>query len=453
MIHNLPLKINLTGKELLKISLPMMLGSILEVFYNLTDTFFLGKLGVDAVGAPSITFNVIFFLMIVGIGISGAGTTLIAQSRGQANPRKMRHYLNQMALLVLSFGLVLAAFGILVTPFILRLLKTPVSIFSNAQSYMRIILAGLPFTFMYFVLQSGYAAIGKTKVPFVVHLVSVFINVVLDPLMIYGIGPFPAMGVAGAALATIIAQSVAAIISLYILIERKGVLRLRLREMRPHAKSWALFFRIGLPSSIGQGLSALGFSVLQGLVNSFGPGTIAAFGVGNRIMSLFDIPTHGLATGVTSLSGRAMGAKQDDRLPVILKQAVLILTLFEIPMLTCAVLWGGDLVRFFVNDPETVRLGDIMFKLVSPSLYLFGLYMILSGVFQGAGDTKIIMLLAVVRLWIIRVPIAYLLAALTPLGPLSIWIGMFASNLLTALFGFLYFRTGKWRTALAKHEI
>lgn len=453
MLQNTIIRINYTGKELLKISFPLMLGSILEVLYNLTDTYFLGKLGVNAVGAPSITFNVIFFLMILGIGISGAGTTLIAQSRGQGNPGKMRHYLNQMAFLVILFGVVLGAIGILVTPSILRLLQTPQAIFSNAQAYMQIILAGMPFSFIYFILQSGYAAIGKTKVPFIVHLCSVLLNVILDPLLIYGIKPFPALGVTGAALATVIAQGVAALVSLYILTVKRGVLRLRIHEMKPQLRSWSLFFKIGLPSSIGQGLSALGFSVLQGLVNSFGPGTIAAFGVGNRIMSLFDIPTHSLATGVTSLSGRAMGAKQDDKLPVILRQAVLILTLLEIPLLSASVIWGGDLVRFFVNDPETVRLGDIMFKLVSPSLYLFGLYMVLTGVFQGAGDTKIIMILAIARLWGIRVPTAYLLASSTPLGPLSIWIGMFVSNFLTALIGFLYFRTERWRVALAKHAI
>ena len=121
---------------------------------------------------------------------------------------------------------------------------------------------------------------------------------------------------------------------------------------------------------------------------------------------------------------------------------------FEIPLLSMAFAYGGGLVRLFVADPEAIRLGDIMFKVVTPSLLTFGLFFAMSGAFQGAGDTKIIMFLSVFRLWAVRVPLAYFLAYRTALGPLSIWVAMFASNFLTAGIGFAYFLSGKWKRAL-----
>jgi Na+-driven multidrug efflux pump len=218
--------------------------------------------------------------------------------------------------------------------------------------------------------------------------------------------------------------------------------------MKPTARAWGLLLRIGLPASIGQGLSAFGFTVMQGVVNTFGTSAIAAFGVGNRLMNMFDIPTHGIASATTSLVGRAMGAKDHGMVLRIVRAALISVVVLEIPLLGLSVLFGGDLVRLFVSDPEAIRLGDIMFKVVSPSLLMFGLYFALTGAFQGAGDTKVILVLAILRLWVLRVPMAYFLAFNTSLGPLSIWIAMFASNFLTAAAGMVYFKLGRWKRAL-----
>lgn len=441
------------ARTLMRIALPMMGGSIIETLYNLTDAFFLGKLGTAEVGAPSISFNIVFFLIVFGSGLSGAGTTLIAQSRGKGDPARMNHYMNQLASLLAVASLALVAVGVLLAGPILRLLATPEDIYGHALTYMRIVFTGVPFMFAYFVLQSSFTAIGKTMTPLRVHLMAVAVNVLLDPILIFGLGPVPAFGVAGAALATVLSQAVGAALSLAVLIRGRDGLKLRRSAMKPEPAAWGLLLRIGLPSSLGQGVSAFGFTVIQGVVNSFGTATVAAFGVGNRIMHLFDIPTHGLAQATTSLVGKAMGSRDHAAVSRTVKSALSLIVLFELPLLVLAFFFGGDLVRLFVNDPEAIRLGDIMFKVVNPSLLLFGLYMALTGTFQGAGDTKVIMVLSVVRLWVIRVPLAYGLAWLTDLGPMSIWLAMFVSNFLTAVAGMLYFKAGRWKKALDPDEV
>lgn len=426
----------------------MMLGSVIETLYNLTDAFFLGKLGTAQVGAPSIAFNIVFFLIIFGNGLAGAGTTLIAQLAGRGDRQRMNHYLNQMASLLLVVSLGLAATGLLIARPILILLNTPPEVMGYALSYMRIVFLGVPFVFVYFVLQASFTAIGDTKTPVRVHLAAVGLNVILDPLLIYGVGPFPVLGVSGAAIATVVSQAAGAILALRVLVRGKDGLRLQASLMPPDMASWTTMLRIGLPASIGQGISAFGFTVLQGVVNTFGTAAIAAFGVGNRLMNMFDIPVHGLASATTSLVGRALGAGDQQKAGRVVRSSLILVVTFEVPLLALSVLFGGDLVRLFVNDPEAVRLGDLMFKVVSPSLLMFGLYFALSGAFQGAGDTKVILALSIIRLWIIRVPLAYWLAYRTTLGPLSIWIAMFASNFSTALAGFVWYRLGRWKRAL-----
>lgn len=434
-------------------ALPMMLGNLIETLYNLTDAFFLGKLGTAEVGAPSIAFTVIFFLTIFGAGLANAGTTLIAQSRGKLDSRRMNHYMNQSASLLGATSLGLAAIGFVVAEPILELLNTPPDAFGFASEYLRIVFLGMPFTFAYFCLQGSYTAIGDASTPIRVHLAAVGLNVVLDPLLIYGLGPFPALGVPGAAIATVLSQGAGAALSIATLARGRSGLRLSARELRPSSRSWALLLRIGLPASVGQALSAFGFTVMQGVINSLGTSAIAAFGVGNRLMNMFDIPAHGIASATTSLVGRAMGAKDHDGVRRVVKASLASVVALELPLLAASVLFGGDLVRLFVSDAEAIRLGDAMFKVVSPSLLAFGLYFALSGAFQGAGDTKIILALSVLRLWGIRVPLAYFLAYKAGLGPMSVWIAMFASNSITAAAGAAYFKFGSWRRALDPDQI
>ncbi|MBU0926987.1 MAG: MATE family efflux transporter [Spirochaetes bacterium] len=440
-------------KALLNIAFPMMLGSAIEAVYNLTDAFFLGRLGTAEVGAPSIAFSIVFFLTVFGFGLSGAGMTLIAQSKGKGDLDRMNHYMNQSTSLLLCASVALAAIGALVAAPLLRLLNTPGEVYGFALVYMRIVFLGIPFTFAYFALQSSFTALGDSATPIKVHLLAVGLNVALDPVLIYGLGPIPAFGVAGAAIATVASQGVGAALSIAVLRRGRSGLRLSPAAMRPSGGSWALLLRIGLPSSVGQGLSAFGFTVLQGVVNLFGTSAIAAFGVGNRLMNMFDIPTHGIASATTSLVGRAMGAKDEKTANRVVRASLAMVVSFEIPLLALSFFYGGGLVRLFVADPEAIRLGDLMFKVVSPSLLMFGLYFALSGAFQGAGDTKVIMALSVFRLWVVRVPIAYFLAYGTKIGPLSIWVAMFVSNFLTAAIGFAYFKSGRWKRALDPDRI
>ena len=434
---------DLYGK-LIRLALPIVAANLLQTMYNLADTFFLGKLGKEAVSAPSIALNIFSFLIVFGFGFASAGTTLIAQSIGKRDREKADFYLGQMTTLMTVTSLVIAAAGILLSPLLIRILLVPEEARLYTWQYMTIIFAGLPFMFMAFILQGSLQGIGDSLTPLLVQGCAVILNIVLDPLLVFGAGPIPAMEVKGAAFATVFAQFTASIASLLILVKGKRGIRLSRRNLRPRPEAYRLLLSIGLPSSIGQGVSALGFTVLQGIVNGFGTAVVAAFGIGNRIIGLFNLPAQGLASANAVLVGQKLGAKEPEKAKTVVMMSMVTITVFISLGMVYTFFRGSGLVRFFVNDPEVIGHGARLFRLFSPSVVFFAIFTVITGAFQGGGDTKPVMILSIARLWLLRVPLAVLLSRTAGMGAEGIWAAMFISNTVIAAAGFLFLSTGRW---------
>jgi putative MATE family efflux protein len=434
--------------SLARIALPLMASNLVQTLYNLADAFFLGKLGEAELSAPTIAFPIIFFLILFGIGFSMAGTTLIAQAKGKGDDGRVDFYLGQSAVILTVTSLLIAVTGVVVTEPLLRLLQTPQEVYVFTRDYTMIIFAGLPFMFGFLILQSAMQGIGRTMIPLWVQLGTVALNIALDPLLIFGFGFFPAWGVRGAAAATVIARGLSSVVALALLVRGRHGLRLQPVNMRPTWEAVRLFFRIGLPSSFGQALTALGFTVLQGIVNSFGAPVIAAFGVGNRLIGLFNMPALGISRAVTTLVGQNLGARDPEGAKRIVYTGALSIQVFLIPAMTLTFFFGGSFIRFFVNDLETIAYGAELFRIVAPSVVFFGFFHAFIGAFQGAGDTKPVMVLNVARLWLLRVPIAWLLAVVLGVGPEGIWWSMFISNSTAAAATIYWFGRGRWINAL-----
>ena len=440
-------------KQLLDLALPIMGANLLQMFYNLADAYFLGKLGKEALSAPSIAFTLIFFMVVFGTGFSLAGTTLIAQSKGKKDQNKVDFYLGQMILILICTSLVIMVLGVSFSKPLLHLLQVPQSAFDYTYEYVTIIFLGIPLMFMTIVLQSAMQGIGNSLTPLFIQLCTVLLNVVLDPLLIFGIGPFPAMEVRGAALATVVSQGVASIIAFFILVKGDCGLKLRLCNLRPDKEAVTRIIKIGLPSSLGQSLSAFGFTVLQGIVNSYGTAVVAAFGVGNRITNIFSMPAQGFAQATSSLVGQSLGAKCKERAVLVVKQAAFSIFVFITIGMSLTFFYGHSFVKFFINDPEVIHHGIYLFRINSISVIAFAVFTVITGAFQGGGDTKPIMFLNILRLWGLRVPLAYLLSHPMGWGPIGIWSAMFTSNLIVAILGFFHLKRGRWLVKIDPDKI
>jgi len=431
-------------RRLRRLSVPIMLTNLLQMTYNLVDSWFLGRIGAEALSAPALSFSFIMFLSVFGTGFSMAGTTLVSQSYGSDQADRVNFYASQTVTIVGSIGIIVGIAGIFLAVPLLRLLRAPPAAFDYARVYMQIIFAGIPFMFFFFIMQSMMHALGDSVTPLKIQLVTIVVNILLDPIFIFGWGPVPAMEVAGAATATVISRFIAAVLAVFVLLRGHHGVRVQRRYLRPDRTALRQFLNIGLPNSLGQGISALGFTVLQRVVNSFGVPVVAAFGVANRITGLFSMPATGLSKATASLVGHELGADRPDEARRVVRLSVLSMLVIIVPLMAFTFFFGNTLVRFFVNDPEVIAHGAVLFRIVSVSIIPFTLFTVSNGAFEGGGVTRPVMVLNIFRLWGIRVPLAMWLSSLPALGATGIWIAMFISNIVTATLGFLWLRRGTW---------
>lgn len=430
--------------RLISLAVPIMLTNLLQVTYNLVDAWFLGRISAEAVSAPSIAFSVVFFLSVFGMGFSQAGTTLVSQSQGAGSRRNVDFYASQTVSLVTLTGLLVGVAGALGVDPLLTLLRVPANALEETRVYMRIIFAAVPFMFFFFVLQGVLQGVGDSVTALRVQFATVTLNALLDPFLIFGWGPLPAMGVAGAATATLVSRAISAAVILVILFRGREKLRIRLSDLLPRDGAWKRLLGIGLPLATGQGVAALGFTVLQGVVNGFGVAVIAAFGVGNRIIGLFNMPAIGLSRATAALVGQELGAGREEGARQAVRVSIYSMLAFIVPAMSLTFFFGNSVIRFFVDDPEVIAQGATLFRIVSISVIPFTLFTVINGAFQGGGVTRPVMVLSIVRLWGIRVPLAMLLAWNLAQGPVGIWYAMFVSNILVAAAGFLLLRRGSW---------
>lgn len=431
-------------RHLLAVAWPVSVSFLLQTFYNLVDAFWLGKLGKSALVAPTVTMNIVFVGIALAMGLGQAGTTLISQYKGAAQPEKMGRAAGQSLLLQVGVGSLLALLGLIYAPNLLRLLQTPEDSFAGTLIYMRLILTGVPLMFIFHIYQGIYTGLGDTIGPMRINVATVLLNIVLDPIFIFGLGPVPAMGVAGAAAATVIARGVASILAIRALFGGSGF-RIGRADMRWDPAMLKKLLRIGLPLSLGQAATSLGFTLLIGIVNSFGSSVTAAFGVGHRIIMMVSVPAMALGQANATAVGQNLGAGFPDRASMSVKRSAILITAILLPLTTLTFFFGGSLTHWFINDPEVIAYGRDLFRITSFSVFAFGLILVLFGAFQGSGHTVPLMVVNTGRLWLIRIPATWLLAVSMGWGPLGLWWAMNLSNLVAGAVALVWFLRGNWK--------
>lgn len=454
-------KVNLLEGDLLRaiirLGYPMALNSLVETVYNLADAFWLGRMGPSAVAAPIISFFIIFLIMSIGLGFSVAGTSLVSQYIGDKQEEKANQVAGNLLYYLLLFSVFFVVFGLMFGRTFLELLQTPKDTFANTLSYYRIMIWGMPLVFPWFVYQSTMNGYGDTMSPLKISLFTAALNVVLDPIFIFGWMGFPAMGVAGAALATVLTRGVGSAIGLYLFFTGKKGLRLKLRHLKPEGSLRALLFKIGMPAAVGFSGSALGFIVLMGIVNKFGTQVVSVYGVGMRIIHIFMLPSLGVSSAVSAIVGQNLGAGYIDRAKQSVKKGLYLILGIVTPFVVLTAMFGGVLISIFIpGDPVIRELGKVMFIISGPSVIFFGCSSVIEGAFQGSGHTIPVMISNIMRIWMFRVPFVYLISYVLMNGPADIyasagiWWGMVISNVSSFIFIFFWFSRGTWAKARIK---
>lgn len=457
-IETMKKNINLTEgsifKSLILLSVPIVLANILQTAYQLTDTFWVGRLGTQAVAAVSISFPMIFLIISLGGGLAMAGTILVAQYKGKNDQIAVNHIASQTLLMVTVVSAILSTIGYFLSPLLLKLMGATPDIYLDAVSYMKISFIGMIFMFIFMVFQSLMRGVGDVKLPMYIVLGSVLLNLVFDPLFIFGYSFIPAFGVAGAAVATIMTQGLAAVVGIFLLVTGEYQIKLHPKDLKPDKPLIKKIFKLGFPASIEQSTRALGMVIMTFLVATFGTLTIAAYGIGNRILSFVLIPAMGISMATSTLVGQNIGAKKPQRVSSIVRLSNLISFIFLTLAGLIVFLWADNLSALFIpGDAQAIQSSALFVKIMALTFGFIGIQMSLNGALRGSGDTKASMILSIISLWVLQFPLAYILSNYTGLAEVGLWIAFPVSNVIAALITVLWFKKGTWQKKQITEDI
>ena len=459
------------SKKIIKLSLPIMLSNFMLTFYNITDTFWLGKIpgeAKNAVATAGLAFPLVFFLISFGFGFVVAGVALISRYKGADDFKKVKKMISQSFLIMGSFALIFLFLSNIFLKDILKLLNTPDTIFNLAHDYLQVIFIAMVFMFVFFTYQSISYGLGDTVSPMKIQAIAVILNIILDPIFIFGYLGVPELQTVGAAYATLIARATGAVLAVFFMFKNLKEYLPKLRDLKPDFKMLKEILKISIPASISRSMTSFGFLFLQGFVNSFGTVVISIYSIGSKLIGFFMMPARGIGSALSTFVGQNLGAKNLVRV----KKGLVISLIMVMSIMTAGALamylFGGSLTKFFIDNDQVIEAGKVMFKITSFAAWIFGVIFVFTGFFNGAGKTTSVLAFNVSRLWIFRIPLVYILSGkilnfeifkesfiqpffkfmssfLTNNPYESLWWAMLISNILSAIWAFFLYRRGNWK--------
>ncbi|WP_321168348.1 MATE family efflux transporter [Halorubrum sp. JWXQ-INN 858] len=469
-------------RPLFHLAWPIVVIQLLQVTYNVVDTLYLGRLSAEAVGAISLAFPLIFLLIAVAGGFTTAGAILVAQYTGAKGDRSAGLVAGQTVLTVAVLSVAIGAVGYLYTRPALELLPsdpdTAATVVPLAADYMEIIFLGIPLMFGFFVFSALMRGYGDTRTPMAVMFLSVLLNVVLDPFLIFGFADnplfgwlaavpgvaaldpvaveaslfaatgFTGYGIEGAALATIAARGVATAVGLWLLFATDLGPAVTVAHLAPDLEFIGDIFRLGLPSSVEQTTSALAMITLTAMIVTFSPPVVAAYGLGNRLISLVFLPAMGLGRAIDTMVGQNLGAGRADRAARAVRLAATTGAGVMLVVAVVAVTFTEPIVAVFLGDvpdaPATIAYAVDYVRIRSVEFAFIGVSQVILGAFRGAGNTKTAMVISILTLWVGRVASVGYLVFVAGWGVTGVWVGMAVGNVLGAVIGVAWFARGTW---------
>ncbi|MHB0937959.1 MAG: MATE family efflux transporter [Armatimonadota bacterium] len=426
-------------------AMPMLAGNLLQMAYSFVNAFWVGRgLGTAELAAVTVSFPVIFALLPIGVGLTMATNILVSQHYGARDMGQVRRVTDSSTVLVVVVSLLITLIGELLAPMIIRAMDTAPDVYPLAVGYLRIMLLSLPFGFGLFLTRSTLQGIGDSTTPLYFVTASVIVTAILDPLLMFGKLGFPNLGLNGTAWATLWTQ-MAALAALVLHMQiRKSVVTPSWRNLQV---DWATIWhitRIGVPSAVQQSLVSVSMLFVVGFVNAFGKTATAAFGVASRFDQLAFIPAMTFSMAISTLAGQNIGAGKLHRVREIFGWGLAYCGGFTIIASLLAVLAPRFVLQLFTDDKTVLDLGVPYLRIVGSSYVFFALTFSSNGVINGSGHTLITTLIALVGLWLVRVPLAWLLPRFFD-GVTGIWYAMAISFAVSSVVSIGFYLSGYWK--------
>jgi len=433
-------------RAIILLSVPMILEMVMESLFAVVDIFWVARLGDNAVATVGLTEALFALIFAVAMGVSVAATATVARRIGEKDPEAASHAAAQTILLGLALSLVISFIGLLYGPQLLWLMSGSEELTAYGGTFTRLMIVLSPSVLMLFIFNAVFRGAGDAVIAMKTLWIGNAINLILDPLFIFGWGPVPAFGVTGAAIATSTGRTVAALYGLYFLLRGHGEIRLRARHWRLDLPLIRQAIALALPAGLQYMVPTASWMLLARMVAMFGPAATAGYTIAIRIIIFSILPAWGLSNAAATLVGQNLGAKQPERAErsVFLCGKYNMIFLCSLGLLFIA--FAEPLVRLFATDAAVVPVAVNCLRVISYGYAFYAWGMVLVQSFNGAGDTRTPTWINFWCYWALQLPLAFTLARPVGFGTEGVFWAVPIAESLLALSSFLLFRRGTWKT-------
>ncbi|WP_161888129.1 MATE family efflux transporter [Pontibacter russatus] len=432
-------------KSIVLLAIPMILEMLMESLFAVVDIFFVGRLGPSAIATVGLTESVLMIIYAVGMGISIAGTALVSRRFGEKNYQKAGSITYQLMVTGLVLALLTGGVATYFAGEILALMGAAPDVVAGGIGYARVIFVGSVAIIMLFLINGAFRGAGQPHLAMRALWIANGANIILDPVLIFGIGFIPALGLEGAAWATTAGRSLGVVYQLYHLFNGKHLLKISRENM---VVSFAVIARILKVSSGGMGqylIDSASWIFLTRIIAEFGSNALAGYTIAFRIIVFTLLPAWGLSSAAATLVGQNLGAQKARRAELAVWLTARYNVIFMAAVTLSFLLFGEHLSAIFTSEPEVIRIASEALGIITLGYIFFGLGMVMVQAFNGAGDTRTPAIINVVVLWLIEIPLAYLLAVSLGFAATGIFIAIAICHSLHALVSWWLFRKGKWK--------
>ena len=433
------------GRSVLLLAVPMVLEMALESLFALTDIFFVARIGADAVATVGLTESLLALVYALAMGLGVGATAVVARRIGEKDPEAAAHAAVQAIALALIVSIVLGALGAWLAPGLLALMGASPGVIAVGTGYARVMLGGEAAIILLFVVNAIFRGAGDAAIAMRVLWLASGINIVLGPLLIFGVGPFPELGVTGAAVATTIGRATGTLVALAALVKPGGRIPVARRHLRLDFGVMAQIARLSSTAALQTVIGTASWIGLVRIISLFGSAALAGYTIGIRVVIFALLPAFGMSNAAATMVGQALGARDPERAERSVWIAGRYAAYFLGAIGLAFLVFATPIVRVFTADAAVVPYAVSCLRIIASGFVFYGYGMVLTQAFNGAGDTRTPTLINLGVFWLFEIPLAYLLSVTFGMGPRgSFWAVTVAFSTL-AVVSALLFRRGRWK--------
>ena len=423
---------------LISMSLPMVISMLVNSLYNIVDSFFVAKISEDAMTALSLVYPVQNFINAVAIGFGVGINAVIAYHLGAGEPKKANAAATWGFVLSMIHGAVLLVGSIVIIPTFLRMFTSDAQVIDYGIRYARIAFAFSLVIAASLAFEKIFQSVGRMKVTMGGMLAGCVTNIILDPVLIFGIGPFPAMSIEGAALATGIGQVLTVVIYLVIYLARPLPVRMGRKYLIRETGLFRRLYSIGIPATLNLALPSLLISALNGILAMYGQIYVVILGIYYKLQTFLYLPVNGIVQGMRPIIGYNYGAKEHKRVKQIYRIALAISAAIMLAGTVVCLVAPGQLIGIYTTNPETISAGKTALRLISAGFIVSAVSVASSGALEGLGKGVPSFIISLFRYVVIIIPAAFLLSRI--FGAVGVWNAFWIAETITAVIAFVIYR-------------